>query len=174
MPPTPPFHSSRPWNRTRPKALVVACSDGRLQQNLDEFLQKHLAITQYDRLFAPGGPGAMASSGIEFLRGDSFRRECLFLVEAHRVEDVYLIFHGPGEDGPDEAVCADYRRLFPRADAATIRAQQHRDLQEIVSGGFGWQRRVRVHGWACEVGAGDAIRFVSLHTPQDAYEASLA
>lgn len=157
------YVTRRPWNRQRPSVLVVACSDGRLQENLDDFLTNHLGITHYDRLYAPGGPGALASSGFEFLRSDAFRRECDFLVNAHAVEDVYLIFHGPSEDGPVEALCADYKRLFPNHSSEQIRADQLRDAQEILARGFGGHRPVRIHFYRCEVTGGGAIQFVPLN-----------
>jgi hypothetical protein len=159
------FVSGKPWNRKRPSKLVVACSDGRLQENLDDFLDHHLGIKHYDRLYAPGGPGALATSGVEFLRSDVFRRECDFLVMAHAVEDVYLIFHGPSPDGPDEAVCADYRRIFPRHTAKQVRDEQDKDLTEVLRAGSGWQRAVRIHAYRCEVMEDGGIQFVCLRSP---------
>ena len=156
------YVTHKPWARNRPSALVVACSDGRLQENLDDFLDNHLGINRYDRLYAPGGPGALASSGREFLRSEAFRRECVFLMEAHEIEDVYLIFHGPAEDGPEEALCADYRRLFPTHTIADIRADQVRDAAEILKQGFGGRHTMRVHFYRCEVTADGAIQFVKL------------
>ena len=141
---------------------MIACSDGRLQENLDDFLRGHLSISRYDRLYAPGGPGALAASGMEYLRSDNFKRECHFLVEAHDIEEVLLVFHGPAENGPDEAICADYRRIFPRLSAAQIRTEQEKDVVEILSGGFGWRRRVHVRVFRCEVNAEGAIHFVDL------------
>jgi hypothetical protein len=164
--PAPEFTSSKPWNRKRPSKLVIACSDGRLQENLDEFLERKLGITRYDRVYAPGGPGALATSGVEFLRSDIFRRECEFLVTAHQVEDVYLIFHGPSEDGPDEAMCADYRRIFPRHTARQVREEQEKDLTEVLGAGFGWQRGVRIHAYRCEVTGIGEIQFVCLRSPE--------
>jgi hypothetical protein len=163
----PAFVCRSPWNRRRPNKLVIACSDGRLQENLDDFLQGHLGIEHYDRLYAPGGPGALATSGIEFSRSDVFRRECLFLVAAHDVEDIYFIFHGPSDDGPAEAVCADYRRIFPRHAPDQIRAEQAKDLAEILNGGFGFQRAVRVHAYRCEVTGDGAVRFIDLRGAQE-------
>ena len=72
---TSPFVASGPWKQQRPSALVIACSDGRLQENLDDFLSNALRITQYDRLYVPGGPGALAISGLEMLRPEQVRRE---------------------------------------------------------------------------------------------------
>lgn len=95
-----------PWDDERPRILVVACSDGRLQENLDECLGAR-GLRHYDRLFVPGGPDALASSGYELLRLDQIHRETNFLVEAHSIEEAYLIFHAAA-DGPEIACCANY------------------------------------------------------------------
>jgi len=102
-----------PWDPERPRVLVAACSDGRLQEATDKFLDRALGVRQYDRLYVPGGGGGLASSGAHFLRARELRRECQFLVEAHGVEHLILLFHGPAPGGPAEAVCADYRRKHP-------------------------------------------------------------
>jgi hypothetical protein len=148
------------WNTERPHALVIACSDGRLQENLDEFLHAILGITHYDRLYAPGGGGALASTGIELLRPDQFRRECRFLLAAHGIQDLYLIFHGPTENGPEEALCGDYRRKLPLATVAKIRKRQEEDAAELKR--IDWGSPVRVHTYRCEVTADDRIQFVEL------------
>jgi hypothetical protein len=150
-----------PWNSARPGVLVIACSDGRVQEPVDEFLATR-GVTHYDRLYVPGGPGALTSSGVSFMRADQFRRECAFLIEAHGVADVYLIFHGPAEDGPAEATCADYRLKLPHHTPNQIRAQQQRDSDELLRHGFGWNVSPRVLPWRCEVTAENAVQFVSL------------
>ena len=53
------------WTPARPNALVVACSDGRLQEATDAFLASEFKITRYDRFYVPGGGGALASSGTD-------------------------------------------------------------------------------------------------------------
>ena len=148
------------WNHDRPHALVIACSDGRLQENLDDFLEHGLQITHYDRLYAPGGGGALVSTGVELIRPEQFRRECRFLLAAHGIQDLYLIFHGPAEDGPEEAVCGDYRRKLPRASLAMLRQRQSQDADELK--GVDWGTAVRVHTYRCEVTADDRIQFIEL------------
>src|SRR5687768_1561090 len=100
------------WNDERPRVLVVACSDGRLQEITDEFLLRVGGITCYDRLYVPGGIGALSASGRDFMRAQQLQQECKYLVQLHRVEHVIALFHGPAPDGPTDAVCADYRRKF--------------------------------------------------------------
>jgi hypothetical protein len=48
-----------------------------LQENLDDFLHRGLGITHYDRLYAPGGGGALATSAdgpAEAVCGDYVRK----------------------------------------------------------------------------------------------------
>ena len=156
----PAYRTRSAWNPDRPHILVIACSDGRLQHDLDEFLSHHLGITRYDRVYLPGGPGALTSHGVEFLRSDQFRRECIFLVEAHDIQRVILVFHGPSSDGPDEATCADYRRLFPRLTSGEIRDKQQNDVPEILNYGFGARtRQLEISVYRCEATADGAIEF---------------
>ncbi len=89
------YVSTRVWQTARPRILIVACSDGRYQQSLDEFLNNHLDITHYDRLYAPGGPGALASSTLSYFRGEQFRQESAFLVDAHGLGRDYFYFSRP-------------------------------------------------------------------------------
>ncbi len=155
-----PYVCRAPWSDERPRVLVVACSDGRLQENVDEFLNAR-GIQHYDRLFVPGGPGALASSGFELLRLDQLRRETKFLVEAHKIEDVYLIFHGAAEGGPAHACCADYKRKLPGTSSDEINAAQQGDVAELQRL-FAWPTNLKLHVYRAEVGADDKVRFVSL------------
>lgn len=116
----------------RPQVLVVACSDGRLQCAVDEFLNEGLGISEYDRLMVPGGPGALAGHGFEYSRRDRMMGEMQFLIEAHGIRKLILMFHGPAEDGPEIAVCADYARARNTVDPARIRAAQEHDAQQLL------------------------------------------
>jgi hypothetical protein len=95
------------WQGTRPRLLVIACSDGRLQEATDDFLNRELGITHYDRLYIPGGAGALSPSGRDFLRAHQVRQECKYLVHLHGVAHLVALFHGPALNGPKEALCAD-------------------------------------------------------------------
>jgi hypothetical protein len=149
------------WDATDPDVLVVACSDGRFQEELDVFLQEHLRITHYDRLYLPGGAGALAPSGIEFTRAAALQKECRFLIEAHGIKRVILIFHGPSPDGPDEAACGDYRREFPEYSATKIRKQQDLDVVELLRANV-WQG-VKLEILRAEVTRERTVEFVRLH-----------
>ena len=156
------FVSQLPWNEERPGVLVVACSDGRMQEHTDDFLHNRLGISHYDRLFAPGGPGALASTTCNFVRADQFRRECTFLLRAHDIQDVILIFHGPAADGPAIATCADYLRRQPYLTPDEIRAQQLKDARSIMREGIGMGVTARMHAYRAEVTGAGGVQFVPL------------
>jgi hypothetical protein len=150
------------WSPERPRILVVACSDGRLQEEVDRFLHHHLHIVRHDRLLLPGGPGALAYSGGEIARTAEHRRECLFLVRAHRVQRIVLLFHGPTEDGLEEAICADYQRKLPGISPREVRAQQATDLTQLVRWRAEWAEQAQLQAFRCEVGPDRSVRFVAM------------
>ncbi len=156
------YTSKAPWTPERPRVLVACCSDGRLQRAIDEFLQAHLDIQGYDRFYAPGGPGALTPGGYEFLRATQYRDDVAFLLRAHKVEELLLIFHGPAPDGPDEAVCAYYKRVLPRADAEMVRAQQTQDLADLRVYLDDLHLTVRVRPYRAEVLADWRVQFVPM------------
>lgn len=151
------------WTAARPRVLVVACSDGRLQEATDAFLADALDIHRYDRLYVPGGGGALSAARGEFLRSHEFRRECRFLVDAHLVEHLVLLFHGPSDDGPSEAVCADYRRLRTAAPASQVRAQQTADVHDLLGRREEFARAARLSIYRLEVTARRTLAVVTLH-----------
>ncbi len=150
------------WLPDRPSTLVIACSDGRLQEATDEFLAHHLQVTRYDRFYVPGGAGALAASGRDFLRAQHLRRECRYLVELHDVGHIVLLFHGPTADGPLAAACADYRRKLPWASVATLRSRQEQDAQELRGRTDEWAGAAGISMYRCEVDEHGAVRFADL------------
>ena len=151
------------WNATRPRVLVVACSDGRLQEATDEFLARHLGITHYDRLYVPGGAGALSMSGRDYFRARELRQECRYLVDVHRVDRLVAMVHGPASDGPAEAMCADYLRKFAWSTTEELRLQQERDARELIECRREWADRAGVHIYRCEVSAAGHLSFVTLY-----------
>lgn len=143
--------------------MIVACSDGRYQLSLDEFLNNHLGIMHYDRLYAPGGPGALASSMNSYFRGEQFRQESTFLVEAHGLEEIIFIFHGPTHpEGPSDATCADYRRKMTGANTEEIYRQQEADLQEAVKAVMKANPQMHISAYRAEVRSDRRVEFVPL------------
>ena len=158
----PAYTSRSQWNVERPRVLVACCSDGRLQEAIDEFLQNHLHIRDYDRFYAPGGPGALTPGGYEFLRATLYRDDLAFLIRAHKVEELLLIFHGAAPDGPAEATCAYYHRILPGASAAAVREQQFQDLADLQMYLSGLRLTARVRAYRAEVKADRQVQFVPM------------
>lgn len=152
-----------PWNAERPRVMVVACSDGRLQEATDEFLARHLNIRHYDRLYLPGGGGALSPSGRDYFRAHQVQQECRLLVDVHGVEQLVVLFHGPAADGPLEAICADYRRKFAWATTDQVRSQQERDAHELVVNRWKWAGSASMHIYRCEVNDAHGLSFATLH-----------
>ena len=151
--------ASHRWTPERPHTLVVACSDGRLQQATDAFLARDLGLTQFDRFYVPGGGGALASSGRDFIRAQQLRRECAYLIDLHAVERVILLFHGPAERGPAEAVCADYRRKLPWASPELLGLRQRQDSEDLIDRCGEWAGKATVSSYRCEVHLDGALTF---------------
>src|SRR6476660_2000372 len=158
----PPKPAALRWTPARPNAMVVACSDGRLQEATDEFLARELQITRYDRFYVPGGGGALASSGTDPVRAQQMCAECKYLVDMHAVRRVILLLHGPSAEGRIEAACADYRRKLPWASIAQIRAQQDADAVDLLKRRREFASDAGVLLFRCEVDAGGQISFVNL------------
>jgi len=142
--------------------LVVACSDGRLQEATDAFLASEFKITRYDRFYVPGGGGALASSGADPVRAQQMCAECKYLVELHAVKRVILLFHGPSATGRIEAACADYRRKLPWATLVELRAQQEADAVDLLKRRREWASDAGVLLYRCEVDATGRLAFVNL------------
>jgi len=150
------------WTPARPNALVVACSDGRLQEATDAFLAREFQITQYDRFYIPGGGGALASSGTDLARAQQMCAECRYLVELHAVKRVILLFHGPSAAGRIEAACADYRRKLPWATLAELRVRQELDAVDLLTRRREWAADAGVVLYRCEVDSSGSLTFVNL------------
>jgi len=158
-----PISIGLPWNSERPHVLVIACSDGRLQVATDAFLGHYLSVSDYDRLYIPGGGGALSPSGRDFIRARQHQQECRMLVDVHDVEAVVMMFHGPTADGPPEAVCADYLRKNSYATVAQHREQQEKDVAELLESRWQWAGNAAVAVYRCEISADRSLSFVTLH-----------
>jgi len=157
------MRANRPWTADRPHTLVVACSDGRLQEQTDDFLHRHLGLAQFDRFYVPGGGGALTSSGRDFVRSRELRKECAYLISLHDVQRVILVFHGPSATGPAEALCADYRRKLPYATAPYVAERQRMDAVELIEIKSTWAGKAEVSAFRCEVDGSGEVHFVELH-----------
>lgn len=150
------------WSPDRPHTLVIACSDGRLQEQTDAFLHRQLELVGFDRFYVPGGGGALASSGRDFIRADQLRKECGYLIQLHEITRVILLFHGPSASGPAHAVCADYKRKLPFATPEMLRDQQRRDAVDLIQRGNQWAGKANVSAFLCQIDESYHVTFVQL------------
>lgn len=87
------FDSKTPYEPQRIHAAAIYCSDGRLGEHFDDFLQNGLKLPRYDRLALPGGPAALAKHPETSLEHAAVADELKFLVEVHGLDRIVLIQH---------------------------------------------------------------------------------
>ena len=118
------YESRIPYVPERIHAAAIYCSDGRMGEHFDDFLQNGLSLPRYDRVALPGGPSCLAGHTEAHVQEQGVVDELRFLVEAHGLERVVLIAH---------AGCAFYSQRL-QLPAAYLEAQQRIDL--VKSAGF--------------------------------------
>jgi len=116
------YESPIPLRKLRVRAAAVYCSDGRVGDQIDEFLHHILDTPLCDRLAIPGGPASM-KFGSQFPEetkgvGEQFR----FLVRSRSLQQVVLIAHAP---------CMFYRQRLQIPDSSQL-ARQEEDLREAA------------------------------------------
>jgi hypothetical protein len=116
------FVSSIPYERERVNAAAVYCSDGRVGDQIDEFLHQSLGFPNYDRLACPGGPVVLADRFQAFWDARGVDEQLRFLTQVHDVKTVVLIAH----EG-----CAYYARRLGIA-AAQVDHEQREDLHRAT------------------------------------------
>jgi hypothetical protein len=87
------YTSALRYDPSRIHAAALYCSDGRLGEHFDDFLQNGLSLPRYDRLCLPGGPACLAGHPQTQLEEAGVLDELKFLVEVHRLKRVVLITH---------------------------------------------------------------------------------
>lgn len=87
------YQSSIRYDASRIHAAALYCSDGRLGEHFDDFLQNGLSLPRYDRLCLPGGPACLAAHPQAHLEQQGVVDELQFLVEVHKLKRVVLIAH---------------------------------------------------------------------------------
>ncbi len=87
------YESRVPYERERIHAAAIYCSDGRVGEHFDDFLQNGLGLPRYDRVALPGGPACLAGHTEAHVQESGVVEELRFLVDAHELERVVLIAH---------------------------------------------------------------------------------
>lgn len=88
-----PYDSRVPYEQSRIHAAAIYCSDGRVGEHFDDFLQNGLGLPRYDRVALPGGPACLAGHAQTTLEQSSVVDELQFLVDVHHLKRVILIAH---------------------------------------------------------------------------------
>jgi hypothetical protein len=118
------YYPSAKLHSEHADALVVHCSDHRLQGVLQEFLNNGLRLNgNYDVLAIPGGPQCLTL--VEYLPKLSWAltKWLRFLIDAHELKRVVLIAH---QD------CGWYKHLpFHLFGSSDPRRQQEEDLRRV-------------------------------------------
>jgi len=87
------YESRVRYNHARIHAAAIYCSDGRLGEHFDDFLENALLLPRYDRVTLPGGPGCLAGHPQAHLEEQGVMDELKFLVEVHGLQRLVLIAH---------------------------------------------------------------------------------
>ena len=98
--PAPVYESTTPFRMRRVHVAAVYCSDGRVGEQIDEFLGHLLGSSLCDRLAVPGGPASLRSRSRAPAESRGVKEQLGFLAKAHGLTRVILIAHVP---------CAFYR-----------------------------------------------------------------
>lgn len=88
-----PYETRIPYERTRIQAGAIYCSDGRVGEHFDDFLQNGLGLPRYDRVALPGGPACLAGHPQAHLEEQGVVDELRFLIDVHKLKRIVLIAH---------------------------------------------------------------------------------
>lgn len=125
--PLPNYESRLPYDRARIHAAAIYCSDGRIGEHFDEFLQEGLRLPRYDRVALPGGPACLAGHPQANLEEKGVIDELQFLVDVHGLKRIVLIAHqGCAFYGARLELKEPRLELVQRADLVRAAAYVHR------------------------------------------------
>jgi len=116
------FESQTPYEPQRIHAAAIYCSDGRVGDHFDDFLQNGLKLPRYDRVALPGGPAALAEHKETALEHAAVADELQFLVDVHGIQRVVLIQHQN---------CAFYTSRLTLSGIG-VEQQQYEDLKRAA------------------------------------------
>ena len=121
------YRSPLRYEASRMHAAAMYCSDGRVGEHFDDFLQNGLSLPRYDRLSLPGGPACLAGHPQANLEEQGVVDELHFLVEVHKLTRVVLIAHqGCAYYSTRLALKEPRLELVQRADLVRAAAFVHR------------------------------------------------
>lgn len=122
-----PYESRLPYERSRIHAAAIYCSDGRIGEHFDDFLQNGLNLPRYDRVALPGGPACLAGHPQAHLEEQGVVDELQFLVKFHALKRIVLIAHSSCAFYSSRLELKEPRlELVQRADLVRATAFVHR------------------------------------------------
>lgn len=121
------YESPIKYEVSRIHAAALYCSDGRMGEHFDDFLQNGLNLPRYDRVSLPGGPACLAGHPEVHVEEQGVVDELQFLVEVHKLKRVVLIAHEGCAMYITRLALKDRRlELVMRADLVRAAAFVHR------------------------------------------------
>src|SRR5205814_5180899 len=87
------WRSSLPFMPERIGAAAIYCSDGRYNEQFDEFLHQRLGLPRYDRVVVPGGAACLAGDISAWRDEEAVVEQLRFLIVSHELERIVLIAH---------------------------------------------------------------------------------
>lgn len=127
--------------------MAIYCSDGRYNEQFDEFLHTQLGLARYDRLTLPGGPGALAGDFTAYRDEEALVDQLRFLIDAHKLDKAVLIAH---------AGCGFYLKKLGIGERA-MRARQEEDLAKAAARIAGISLRVRAECYFASPGESGVV-----------------
>lgn len=125
--PVNPYTTPIKYESARIHAAAVYCSDGRVGEHFDDFLQNGLNLPRYDRVSLPGGPACLAGHPQASLEEKGVVDELHFLVEVHKLKRLVLIAHQSCAFYTTRLELKDPRlELVQKADLVRAAAYVHR------------------------------------------------
>jgi hypothetical protein len=117
------------YEPSRIHAAAVYCSDGRLGEHFDDFLQNGLRLPRYDRVALPGGPAMLLDHGPSEPDAPAAWEALGFLIDVHGLERILLVAHeGCAFYSHRLGVPSDHMEARQRQDLARAAAR----IQEMV------------------------------------------
>jgi hypothetical protein len=117
------FESPTPYDENRIGAAAVYCSDGRMGEQMDEFLHQGLSLPRYDRVACPGGPVCLSGRLMALWEARGVEDQLRFLMRVHQLKEVILIGH---------TGCAYYRDRLAIPEARMMQ-EQRADLDRAAT-----------------------------------------
>lgn len=142
------YESPTPYEEHRIHAAAIYCSDGRVGEQMDEFLHLGLGLPRYDRVACPGGPVSLAGRLMALWESRGVPEQLRFLIRAHDLTRVILIAH----EG-----CAYYEQRLS-LPASERESEQLEDLERAAWAVRRMEAELEIRGYFARRVAG-RIRF---------------